>query len=171
MSEHEASVQVELVKVVVGRMTGMVKWFNSKSGFGFLTVCTDNEHKGKDIFVHYSAIRSSNTQYKYLTQGEYVDFDLVSMETGEHKFNASDVSGVFGGAIMCETKRTAFEQSNTNEPSSERRYTVRHQARDDDYKVVQRRQPSTPTGERQTSARPQATQTPRKPQSSRQKTA
>jgi cold shock CspA family protein len=32
----------------VERLTGMVKWFNNKAGFGFITVC-DGEYSGKDI--------------------------------------------------------------------------------------------------------------------------
>ena len=62
------------------RLTGMVKWFNNKSGFGFVTVCSEGEFKGKDIFAHYSSIRVTNSQYKYLVQGEYVEFTLVSSE-------------------------------------------------------------------------------------------
>ena len=61
MSERTLSVAVETIGMTIGtkigRMTGMVKWFNSKSGFGFITVCSDNENKGNDIFVHYSAKR------------------------------------------------------------------------------------------------------------------
>jgi hypothetical protein len=109
------------------RLTGMVKWFNSKSGFGFITVCSENEKKGKDIFVHFSAIRVVDTQYKYLVQGEYVDFDLVPAQSGEHEFHAADVSGVNGGAIMCETRRNTLAQSSRHplSDSSERRYRFR----------------------------------------------
>ena len=52
----------------VQRLTGMVKWFNNKSGFGFITVCSDGEFAGKDIFAHYSSIRVTNSQYKYLVK-------------------------------------------------------------------------------------------------------
>lgn len=109
------------------RLTGMVKWFNSKSGFGFITVCSDDEKKGKDIFVHFSAIRVADTQYKYLVQGEYVDFDLVPAQSGEHEFHAADVCGVNGGTIMCETRRNTLAQSSRHPPSdsSERRYRFR----------------------------------------------
>ena len=114
---------------IIGRMTGIVKWFNNKSGFGFITVCSDNAHKGTDIFAHYSAIRDSKTQYKYLLQGEYVEFDLVSTETGTHKFNASEICGVMGGLIMCETRKIAFDQSardhTQRDPQSDRKYIVR----------------------------------------------
>ena len=46
----------------VQRLTGMVKWFNNKSGFGFITVSGTGEYAGKDIFSHYSSIRVTNSQ-------------------------------------------------------------------------------------------------------------
>jgi len=98
--------------VIVERLTGTVKWFNNKAGFGFITVCEDGEYEGKDIFVHYSSIRVSNSQYKYLVQGEYVDFTLVKANTDTHEFQAMNVCGVKGGPIMCETRRSS-NASNT----------------------------------------------------------
>lgn len=86
------------------RLTGRVKWFNSKAGYGFITVCT-GEKAGSDIFVHYTSIRVDNTQYKYLVQGEYVEFCLVKTENETHEFHAVDISGIMGGMIMCETQR------------------------------------------------------------------
>ena len=68
----------------VKRLTGMVKWFNNKSGFGFITVCSEGDFSGKDIFAHYSSIRVTNSQYKYLVQGEYVDFNMVKSENEKH---------------------------------------------------------------------------------------
>ena len=90
--------------VITERLTGTVKWFNNKAGFGFITVCEEGEYKEKDIFVHYSSIRVSNSQYKYLVQGEYVDFTLVKANNG-HEFQAMNVSGIKGGPIMCESRR------------------------------------------------------------------
>ena len=57
------------------RLTGRVKWFNNKAGYGFITV-TDGSRSGSDIFVHHSVIGVASQQYKYLVQGEYVEFDL-----------------------------------------------------------------------------------------------
>lgn len=87
------------------RLSGMVKWFNNKSGFGFITVCSECEFEKKDIFVHYSSIRVSNPQYKYLVQGEYVDFTLIQPKDSKHEYQATDVTGIMGGNIMCETQR------------------------------------------------------------------
>ena len=85
------------------RITGQVKWFNNKAGFGFITVC-HGEHKGKDIFVHFSAVKVHNSQYKYLVQGEYVDFNISKPDNGLHEYHAVHVSGVKGGTLMCETR-------------------------------------------------------------------
>jgi CspA family cold shock protein len=90
------------------RLAGRVKWFNNKSGFGFITVC-EGDQKDKDIFVHYSSIRAESSQYKYLVQGEYVEFNLVKSENENHEFHAADISGIKDGILMCETHR----QNNT----------------------------------------------------------
>jgi cold shock CspA family protein len=93
--------------VLVERLTGTVKWFNNRAGFGFITVCEPGEYENKEIFVHWSSIRVSNSQYKYLFQGEYVDFTLVKANNSEHEYQAMYVSGVRGGPIMCETRRSS----------------------------------------------------------------
>ena len=103
------------------RYTGQVKWFNNKTGYGFITIC-DGEHKDKDIFTHYSSIRVSDSQYKYLVQGEYVELGLVKPETGDHEYQATDVSGIKGGRIMCETRQQSIQ-------SSEKRPRTRQQQR------------------------------------------
>ena len=90
------------------RLTGQVKWFNTKSGYGFITVC-DGEVAGKDIFVHYSSLNVANSQYRYLVQGEYVDFVLIKSENDKYEYHATEVGGVKGGLIMCETRRVAAE--------------------------------------------------------------
>lgn len=90
------------------RYTGRVKWFNNKAGFGFVTAC-DGELKDKDIFVHYSSINVPDDQYKYLVQGEYVDFELSDSDKSEHEFHAVHISGVKGGNLMCETRSKTLE--------------------------------------------------------------
>ena len=106
----------------VQRLTGMVKWFNNKSGFGFITVCNAGEYSGKDIFAHYSSIRVTNSQYKYLVQGEYVDFNLSRSENERHEFHAMDITGVMNGPILCETRRQALSmQSDERRESRTRR--------------------------------------------------
>ena len=96
------------------RITGRVKWFNSKAGYGFITAC-EGELVDKDIFVHYSSIKSDASHYKYLTQGEYVDFSLTKPANEKHEYHAVDVSGVKGGPILCETRRLSALASRTTE--------------------------------------------------------
>ena len=97
---------------VAARLTGRVKWFNNKTGFGFITALTDSEgvKEGSDVFVHHSAIKVSQEQYRYLVQGEYVEFVLSRLNAAadasasKHEFQAVDVSGVKGGKLICETR-------------------------------------------------------------------
>ena len=91
---------------------GRVKWFNNKAGYGFITL-TDGEKSGMDIFVHHSAIDVIiSNEYKYLVQGEYVEFSIVSVEGGKHEFQASNVTGVNGGKLMYDTRREIKESVN-----------------------------------------------------------
>jgi cold shock CspA family protein len=85
-------------------LVGRVKWFNNKAGYGFITV-TDGTRSGSDIFIHHSAIEVENQQYKYLVQGEYVEFNLVKTNSTTHEWQASNVNGINGGKLMCETRR------------------------------------------------------------------
>jgi CspA family cold shock protein len=86
------------------RLTGRVKWFNNQAGYGFITV-TDGEKSGSDVFVHHSALEVESQQYKYLIQGEYVEFELVKSSGGNHEWQASKVNGIKNGKLMCETRR------------------------------------------------------------------
>ena len=99
------------------RFVGRVKWFNNKAGYGFITV-SDGERAGSDVFVHHSGIQVSNEQYKYLVQGEYVEFKVDKTEGGAHEYQAGDVSGINGGKLMCETRRD-FRQARSNYKTSE----------------------------------------------------
>jgi len=99
------------------RLVGRVKWFNNKAGYGFITV-SDGDRAGSDIFVHHSGVQVSNEQYKYLVQGEYVEFTVIKTESGAHEYQAGDVSGINGGKLMCETRRD-FRQARTNYKTSE----------------------------------------------------
>ena len=99
------------------RFTGRVKWFNNKAGYGFVTV-TDGVKSGSDIFVHHSSIKVDSEQYKYLVQGEYVEFSLIPTNGGTHEWQAADISGIKGGKLMCETRRE-LKLTRTNYRSDE----------------------------------------------------
>lgn len=125
------------------RLCGQVKWFNNKAGYGFITV-NDGDHSGKDIFIHYSTILTTNTQYKYLVQGEYVEFNLVKSNTDDHEYQATDVSGIKNGPLMCESRRTNRPFNGPPPQQYENRPYYRNDSRpprvgDDNYQVVRRR--------------------------------
>jgi CspA family cold shock protein len=69
-----------------GRERGMVKWFNVKKGFGFITW-----DDGEDVFVHFRSIRGQG--HRSLTEGQRVKFMVVRGQKGPQ---AEDVSVVRG---------------------------------------------------------------------------
>jgi len=81
---------------------GRVKWFNNRAGYGFVTVL-NNDKKGKDVFVHHSGVKVDHEQYRYLVQGEYVSFRTSRSDSKDHKWQATDVRGILGEKLMCET--------------------------------------------------------------------
>ena len=64
--------------------TGIVKWFNSSKGYGFIS-----REKGEDVFVHYRAIKGEG--YKSLDEGDKVSFDI---EEGAKGLQATNVQGL-----------------------------------------------------------------------------
>ena len=55
---------------------GVVKWFNSEKGYGFIAV----DGGGSDVFVHYSAIQADG--YRSLEEGQRVEFEVVQGQKG-----------------------------------------------------------------------------------------
>jgi cold shock CspA family protein len=101
------------------RYFGIVKWFNNKNGYGFITVCDKDgdETKSHDIFVHHSAIKckTDGEIYRFLVLGEYVEFNIFCPEN-THKEQCCDVTGIYGGKLMFETK---YEQTLPRDKNNE----------------------------------------------------
>ncbi|MEW5767520.1 MAG: cold shock domain-containing protein [bacterium] len=57
------------------RETGVVKWFNTSKGYGFI-----ERDKGEDVFVHYSAIATQG--YRSLEEGQRVEFTVAAGPKG-----------------------------------------------------------------------------------------
>jgi CspA family cold shock protein len=105
------------------RVIGQVKWFNTKTGYGFITA-REGEHDGKDIFTHFSSVQVNDSQYKYLVQGEYVELSIVKSTTGQHEYQSANVTGIKGGSIMCEIRQQNV-QGDRRPPSSGKKYKTR----------------------------------------------
>jgi CspA family cold shock protein len=100
----------------VDRSLGKVKWFNSKAGYGFITAI-EGEQEGKDIFAHYSELDMDDKQYKYLVQGEYIEFQLAKLDDGKYEYQATKITGVRGGDLLCKTRKLAqLEFNNSDNP-------------------------------------------------------
>ena len=54
---------------------GIVKWFDEKKGYGFITV-----EDGKDAFVHFSAIEGSG--FRTLAEGQKVTLEVTQGAKG-----------------------------------------------------------------------------------------
>ena len=138
------------------RLLGQVKWFNNKAGYGFITV-NDGEYAGKDIFIHYSTIHVTNSQYKYLVQGEYVEFNLVKSSNEAHEYQATEISGIKGGPLMCETRRRTRPAPSTegealSQKPAGRRYKTTAPSEGADFTVVSKRKRQQPRKKMHTDA-------------------
>jgi len=51
--------------------SGRVKWFNSKKGYGFITLDENNE---KDVFLHVSALEKS--KLRVLKENQKIQFEI-----------------------------------------------------------------------------------------------
>jgi len=103
--------------------SGRVKWFNNKSGYGFITVIKPDEAAavpvGTDVFAHHMEINVSCDQYRYLVQGEYVAFDVVKTTNENHEYQCAKIKGMYGGQLICETRHDARSQYKTSSGSGD----------------------------------------------------
>ena len=65
--------------------TGVVKWFNSSKGYGFIT----NDANGEDVFVHFSAIQVDG--FKTLAEGQNVEFEIQDGQKGPAAVNVTAI--------------------------------------------------------------------------------
>jgi CspA family cold shock protein len=65
-------------------VTGRVKWFDEKKGFGFI-----EGQDGKDVFVHFRAIKGDG--FKTLTDGQEVEFEVEQGQKGPQAVNVTAI--------------------------------------------------------------------------------
>ena len=51
--------------------SGRVKWFNSKKGYGFITLDDDSQ---KDVFLHVSSLEKS--KFRILKENQKIQFEI-----------------------------------------------------------------------------------------------
>ncbi|QEN03840.1 cold-shock protein [Thiospirochaeta perfilievii] len=61
--------------------TGIVKWFNSTKGYGFIT-----QENGNDLFVHTSEIQG------YIDEGDKVEFEIGDGQKGPCAINVKKLA-------------------------------------------------------------------------------
>ncbi|XP_049628906.1 Y-box-binding protein 2-like [Suncus etruscus] len=86
ISDYHVLSQVDKPVLVI-QVLDTVKWFNIRNGYRFI----NRKDTKEDIFVHWTAIKRNNLR-KFLcsvSDGEFVDFDVVKGETGPKAANVS----------------------------------------------------------------------------------
>ena len=64
--------------------TGIVKWFSSQKGYGFIS-----QENGPDVYVHHSAIHGEGD--KSLEDNQKVEFDITEGPKGPQATNVRHV--------------------------------------------------------------------------------
>lgn len=91
----------------MSRVVGNVKWYDTKKGFGFVTLVTPElENTGNDIFVHFSNLNVVDG-YRRLFPGEYIEFELGQATDGRSV--CLNVSGLFGGTLLCQNENHRYK--------------------------------------------------------------
>jgi len=86
---------------LMSTVTGKCKWFDSKKGFGFITLDSDPE---ESVFVHQTAIHAEG--YRSLAEDEPLEFEVVE-ENGKKK--AISVTGPGGELVQGAPRQSSYD--------------------------------------------------------------
>lgn len=89
---HGNEVDFGLIRITwknegVEKIRGKVEWFSSQKGYGFIV-----DENGEEVFVHYSGLNMEG--FKYLEEGQTVEFDIMNVEKGRQAFNVTVVEAI-----------------------------------------------------------------------------
>lgn len=101
------------------RCIASVKWFNGKQGYGFLS-CVTGDRIGEDVFVHHTSLQTEEDVYRYLVQGEYVEFNWSEVNETE-RWHAVNVTGINRGKLMCQTRSENRAEQSIDDDGHRRR--------------------------------------------------
>lgn len=81
--------------ILATKVSGVVKWFSVKSGYGFINLTESNE----DVFIHSRRIKYNNPKklFRTLAELEPVEFDIIQGDKGKEAIN---VTGPDGGYVQ-----------------------------------------------------------------------
>lgn len=119
------------------REQGRVKWFNTKAGYGFVTLLGvdggvprgveggvprgDEGGVAREVFVHQTGLRVGKEQFRYLVEGEYVELEVKETDgKGDRKYHGIEVRGIRGGYLMCETRNEGIKTRSIRESNKEK---------------------------------------------------
>lgn len=105
----------ESLETYVGKtFTARCKWFNSKLGYGFVTLVLDDQGNNLesevDLFCHHTNIEPKVSTFKTLYQGEYIRCKVGRCDNNQNgqEFQVETVTGVGGHQLMVDTRELSF---------------------------------------------------------------